>query len=145
MAQVSRGRRLMGEINVVPYIDVMLVLLIIFMITAPLMTQGVKVNLPHAAAKTLSTGRQSPVVLSVTRGGELYITVGRTTLGPTDASTIESHVQTALQTDPNRSVMIRADTAVPYGKIVQAMLILQNAGARKVGFMTQPPAAQAGS
>ena len=145
MAQVSRGRRLMGEINVVPYIDVMLVLLIIFMITAPLMTQGVKVNLPHAAAKTLSSGRRSPVVLSVSRAGALYITVGTSTVGPTDARTIESHVQAALLADPNRSVMIRADTAVSYGTIVRAMLILQNAGARKVGFMTQPPVGQTGS
>ena len=146
MAQVSRGRRLMGEINVVPYIDVMLVLLIIFMITAPLMTQGVKVNLPHAAAKTLPTGKRSPIVLSVTRSGGLYLAVGtRPEFGPASANDIESHVAAALQSDPSRPVMIRADTSVAYGVIVRAMVLLQNAGARKVGFMTQPPAAQTGS
>ena len=141
MAQVSRGRRLMGEINVVPYIDVMLVLLIIFMITAPLLTQGVKVSLPHAAAKTLSTGKRSPIVLSVTRSGGLYLAVGtRPAFGPASANDIESHVAAALQSDPTRPVMIRADTAVSYGVIVRAMVLLQDAGARKVGFMTQPPA-----
>ncbi len=141
MAQVSRGRRLMGEINVVPYIDVMLVLLIIFMITAPLLTQGVKVTLPHAAAKTLSTGKQSPIVLSVTRSGGLYLAVGtRPAFGPASANDVESHVAAALQSDPTRPVMIRADTAVSYGVIVRAMVLLQDAGARKVGFMTQPPA-----
>ena len=141
MAQVSRGRRLMGEINVVPYIDVMLVLLIIFMITAPLLTQGVKVTLPHAAARTLPTGKRSPIVLSVTRSGGLYLAVGaQPAFGPASANDIESHVAAALQSDPTRPVMIRADTAVSYGVIVRAMVLLQNAGARKVGFMTQPPA-----
>ncbi len=141
MAQVSRGRRLMGEINVVPYIDVMLVLLIIFMITAPLMTQGVKVTLPHAAARTLPTSKRSPIVLSVTRSGGLYLVVGaQPAFGPASANDIESHVAAALQSDPTRAVMIRADTAVSYGVIVRAMVLLQDAGARKVGFMTQPPA-----
>ena len=130
----------MGEINVVPYIDVMLVLLIIFMITAPLLSQGVKVTLPHAAARPLPTAQKSPIVLSVTRDGGLYVTVGKRTVGPTTEHTIESHVAAALQVDPTRPVMIRADTAVSYGVIVRAMVILQDAGARSVGFMTQPPA-----
>src|SRR5256886_15976714 len=76
MAQTSRGRRLMGEINVVPYIDVMLVLLIIFMITAPLLTQGVKVDLPKAGAEPLEAQRLQPLVLSVDRGGRLYLNIG---------------------------------------------------------------------
>ena len=140
MAQVSRGRRLMGEINVVPYIDVMLVLLIIFMITAPLLTQGVKVNLPHAAAKPLPSAQNNPLVLSVTRDGGLYLSVNGTTVGPASAQTIESRVAAALGADPARPVMIKADTAVSYGVIVRAMVILQDAGARKVGFITRPPA-----
>src|SRR2546429_8855248 len=76
MAQTSRGRRLMGEINVVPYIDVMLVLLIIFMITAPLLTQGVKVDLPKAGAEPLEAQRLQPLVLSVDREGRLYLNIG---------------------------------------------------------------------
>ncbi len=139
MAQVSRGRRLMGEINVVPYIDVMLVLLIIFMITAPLLTQGVKVNLPRVAAKPLAAAQNNPIVLSVTRSGALYLSADGKNVGPSDAHTIESRVAAALATAPTRPVMIRADTAVSYGRIVQAMVILQDAGARKVGFITQPP------
>ena len=146
MAQVSRGRRLMGEINVVPYIDVMLVLLIIFMITAPLMTQGVKVTLPHAPAKGMSGGKHSPIVLSVTRDGGMYLAVGsQPEFGPARARDIESHVAAALQSDPTRAVRIRADTAVSYGVIVRAMVLLQDAGARKVGFMTQPPAGRPNS
>src|SRR2546423_13081138 len=76
MAQTSRGRRLMGEINVVPYIDVMLVLLIIFMITAPLLTQGVKVDLPKAGAEPLEPQRLQPLLLSVDREGRLYLNIG---------------------------------------------------------------------
>ena len=76
MAQTARGRRLMGEINVVPYIDVMLVLLIIFMITAPLLTQGVKVELPKAGAEPLEAQRLQPLVLSVDRQGRMYLNVG---------------------------------------------------------------------
>ena len=140
MAQVSRGRRLMGEINVVPYIDVMLVLLIIFMITAPLLTQGVKVTLPHATAKPLPAAKKTPIELFVKRDGSLYVKVGKDLIGPADAKTIESRVAAALQTDPGRPVRLRADTAVSYGVIVRAMVILQDAGARSVGFVTQPPA-----
>ena len=139
MAQVSRGRKLMGEINVVPYIDVMLVLLIIFMITAPLLTQGVKVNLPQAAAKPLPSAQNNPLVLSVTRDGALYLSVNGTTVGPASAHRIGTRVSAALAADPTRPVMIKADTAVSYGVIVRAMVILQDAGARKVGFITQPP------
>ena len=139
MAQVSRGRKLMGEINVVPYIDVMLVLLIIFMITAPLLTQGVKVNLPQVAAKPLPSAENNPLVLSVTRNGGLYLSVSGTTLGPANAHKIGARVAAALTADPARPVMIKADTAVPYGTIVRAMVILQDAGARKVGFITLPP------
>ena len=108
MAQVSRGRRLMGEINVVPYIDVMLVLLIIFMITAPLLTQGVKVDLPKAGAE------------------------------PLDPQTVAARATAALRRNPELAVLVKADTAVAYGRVVQAMVILQQAGAKKLGFITDP-------
>ena len=139
MAQVSRGRRLMGEINVVPYIDVMLVLLIIFMITAPLLTQGVKVQLPKAGAEPLSSrSAKDPVVLSVDRQGRLYINVGGDPQVPVDPDAIESRAAQALREDPERAVLVKADTAVAYGVVVQAMVILQRAGASKVGFVTNP-------
>ncbi|SRR5579885_1180936 len=149
MAQVSRGRRLMGEINVVPYIDVMLVLLIIFMITAPLLTQGVKVDLPKAGAEPLS-GRSAkdPVVLSVDRQGRLYINVGGDPQLPADPDAIQARAADALKADPERAVLVKADTSVAYGIVVQAMVILQRAGASKVGFVTDPlppPPRRAGS
>jgi biopolymer transport protein TolR len=139
MAQGSRGRRLMGEINVVPYIDVMLVLLIIFMITAPLLTQGVKVELPKAGAEPLSArSAKDPVVLSVDRQGRLYLNVGGEPQVPADPDAIEARAAAALRADPQRAVLVKADTAVPYGVVVQAMVILQRAGAGKVGLVTNP-------
>ena len=90
MAQVSRGRRLMGEINVVPYIDVMLVLLIIFMVTAPLLTQGVKVDLPKAGAQPIEAPKNTvPLVLSVDRAGRLYLNNGSHPQSPLDPDTVE--------------------------------------------------------
>ncbi len=145
MAQVSRGRRLMGEINVVPYIDVMLVLLIIFMITAPLITQGVKVDLPQASARPLPSGKSTPLVLSVNRQGEMYLTVGGSTIGPASAAAIHSRVAAELVSDPGRAVMIKADTAVPYGTVMRAMVILQDAGVHKMDFITQPKGVRPGS
>ena len=145
MAQVSRGRKLMGEINVVPYIDVMLVLLIIFMITAPLLNQGVKVNLPKAAARTLPANmqRSKPIVLSLDAQGRLYLTVDGGTIGPTDADTVRSRVQAALASNPDQPVLFKADTSVSYGRVMKAMVVLQSAGAKKVGFITLPPAQRA--
>ena len=142
MAQVSRGRRLMGEINVVPYIDVMLVLLIIFMITAPLLNQGVKVNLPKASAKTLPANMQQnkPIVLSLDAQGGLYLTVNGNTIGPADSDTVRSRVEAALAANPERPVLFKADASASYGRVMKAMVVLQSAGARKVGFITLPPA-----
>ena len=139
MAQVSRGRRLMGEINVVPYIDVMLVLLIIFMITAPLLTQGVKVNLPKAGAEPLSArSAKDPVVLSVDKEGRLFLNIAPDPQAALDADAILTQVTQALHEDPERAVLVKADTAVAYGVVVQAMVVLQRAGASKVGFVTTP-------
>ena len=140
MAQVSRGRRLMGEINVVPYIDVMLVLLIIFMITAPLLTQGVKVDLPKAGAEPLNARmlKSLPVVLSVDREGRFYLNVGGDPARPASSGAIESRAAAALRDDPDRAVLVKADNAVRFGVVVQAMVLLQHAGARKVGFITSP-------
>ncbi|HEY4215135.1 MAG TPA: protein TolR [Steroidobacteraceae bacterium] len=141
MAQVSRGRRLMGEINVVPYIDVMLVLLIIFMVTAPLLTQGVKVDLPKAGAEPLDPKMLKntvPLVLSVDRAGKLYLNVGSKPQAALDPDTVEVRATAALHRNPETPVLVKADNAVAYGRVVQAMVILQRAGAKKVGFITDP-------
>jgi biopolymer transport protein TolR len=147
MAQTSRGRRLMGEINVVPYIDVMLVLLIIFMITAPLLTQGVKVDLPRAGAEPMDAQRLQPLVLSVDRAGRLYLNMGGDPTVAVDDATVALRAAAALRRNPDTPVLVKADRAVPYGRVVQAMVILQQAGAHKLGFITDPlpPPVQRGS
>jgi biopolymer transport protein TolR len=139
MAQTARGRRLMGEINVVPYIDVMLVLLIIFMITAPLLTQGVKVDLPRAAAEPLEAQRLKPLVLSVDRAGRWYLNVGGDPQAVLDENTVAARAAAVLGREPETQVLVKADNAVAYGRVVQAMVVLQHAGARKIGFITEPP------
>ena len=141
MASVNKGRRLMGEINVVPYIDVMLVLLIIFMITAPLLTQGVKVDLPKAGAEPLDPEllkNAIPIVLTVDKEGRLYLSVGGHGQTPLDPDVVADRTTVALRKNPESPVLVRADNAVPYGRVVQAMVILQKAGAKKVGFITDP-------
>ncbi|HLK70914.1 MAG TPA: protein TolR [Steroidobacteraceae bacterium] len=136
----------MGEINVVPYIDVMLVLLIIFMITAPLLTQGIKVNLPKAAAEPLPFQRnQDPLVLSVDARGQLYMNVGSRPREPIDDETALVRATVALRREPGRPVLVNADQSVNYGRVVQAMALLQQAGATEIGFQTQSPARAAPS
>jgi biopolymer transport protein TolR len=131
----------MGEINVVPYIDVMLVLLIIFMITAPLLTQGVKVELPKAGAEPLDPKMLKdaiPLVLSVDREGRLYLNRGRDPHAVLDADAVGTLATTELRKNPELAVLVKADNAVAYGRVVQAMVILQHSGAKKVGFITDP-------
>jgi biopolymer transport protein TolR len=136
----------MGEINVVPYIDVMLVLLIIFMITAPLLTQGVQVELPDADAQPIDPELlrdREPLVLSVDRDGRYYLNVG----GDEDAAIEEPEVArraaAVLGRDAGVPVLVKADERVPYGSVVRGMVILQQAGAKKIGFLTDPKAMRA--
>ena len=134
-------RRLMGEINVVPYIDVMLVLLIIFMITAPLLTQGIKVELPKAGAEPIdarAVNNLEPLVLSVDARGRLYLNVGANPQQPIDDATALARATAALRRAPRRVVLVKGDAAVSYGRIVTAMVMLQRSGASKVGFLTEP-------
>jgi len=138
----KRKRRLMGEINVVPYIDVMLVLLIIFMVTAPLLTQGIEVELPKAAADPIDTGKNDePLVLSVDAAGRFYLSVGAKEDAPLEAERVVSLTAAVLRRKPDTPVLVKADQKVPYGRVVEAMVLLQEAGAAKVGFLTDPPAA----
>lgn len=136
-----RQRRLMAEINVVPYIDVMLVLLIIFMITAPLLTQGISVDLPQAAAEPLSPELlqdNEPLVLSINQSGELFLNIGGDEQTPIDEQTVLNRTAAVLRRNPQTPVLVKADQAVSYGRVVTGMVILQQAGAEKVGFITDP-------
>jgi biopolymer transport protein TolR len=133
-----RGRRLMAEINVVPYIDVMLVLLIIFMVTAPLLTQGIKVDLPKAGAEPLPSEDAKPLILSVDARGNLYLNLGKDEDSPISEDAVTQRVSAVLRREPKTPVLVKADQAVPYGRVVAGMVLLQQAGAEKVGFITDP-------
>jgi biopolymer transport protein TolR len=146
MATNPRRRKLMGEINVVPYIDVMLVLLIIFMITAPLLTQGVQVELPDANAKPLDPELlkdHEPLVLSVDRDGRYYLNVGKDEDAAIDVDEVARLASAVLGRDASTPVLVKADERVPYGRVVQGMALLQQAGAKKIGFLTDPKAVRA--
>jgi biopolymer transport protein TolR len=133
-----RGRRLMAEINVVPYIDVMLVLLIIFMVTAPLLTQGIKVDLPKAGAEPLPSEDNKPLILSVDARGNLYLNIGKDEESPLGEEEVIRRVGIVLSQQPKTPVLVKADQSVPYGRVVSGMVLLQQAGAEKVGFITDP-------
>ncbi len=135
----SRKHRPMSEINVVPYIDVMLVLLIIFMITAPIVQQGVEIDLPQAAAKAISPDQQEPVVVSVDRKGDFYLDIGDQPDKPIDAELMVNRVAAVRQLKPDVPVLVRGDRDVGYGRVVDAMVLLQKAGVEKVGLMTDQP------
>jgi len=135
----NRGRRLMGEINVVPYIDVMLVLLVIFMVTAPMLSQGIKVDLPRAGAEPIEPDKLEPLVLSIDRAGLLYVNIGDPD-APQTADRVLEIASAALRREPERPVLVKADTAVAYGRVVEGMVLLQKSGATKVGFVTEPVA-----
>jgi biopolymer transport protein TolR len=136
-----RRRKLMGEINVVPYIDVMLVLLVIFMITAPLLKEGVKVDLPTAGAKPIPQEflkQHEPLIVTIDARGRLFVNFGPNPTQPTDDATVSARTSALLRRDPQTPVLVKADTTVPYGTVVRAMVLLQHAGATKVGFLTDP-------
>lgn len=132
-------RRRISEINVVPYIDVMLVLLIIFMVTTPLLSQGVKVNLPRAVAKTLTDQNITPIIVSVDASGQYFLNIATTPTAPISSSDLQNEVSTALSANTARKVYVRADQSVQYGDVITAMALLQQAGADTVGLMTDNP------
>lgn len=132
-------RRKVAEINVVPYIDVMLVLLIIFMVTAPLITQGVKVDLPQADAEPLDKDTKPPLVASVDAQGRYYITLGANDKEPLSAEEVATLVKAHLLVNPDTPVVVNGDGAVSYDAVIQLMVLLQNvAGVPSVGLMTEP-------
>lgn len=139
MATPLQKRKLMGDINVVPMIDVMLVLLVVFMVTAPLLTQGIEVDLPKANARPIETAPEhEPIVISVDAAGNLYINQGDDEDQPEGGGEIIRLVSVILEANAETPVFVKADRAVPYGNVVGAMVLLQQAGANNIGFVTDP-------
>lgn len=136
----ERRRRMMSQINVVPYIDVTLVLLIIFMITAPLLTRGVKVQLPQANAEAMKeTEHHQPLVLTVDAAGNLYMNVGDNPKKPVKPNMVVALARIVLQRAPKTRVLVRGDGNATYDEVVRGMVLLQSAGAKDVGLITQTP------
>ncbi|WNC67055.1 protein TolR [Thalassotalea nanhaiensis] len=132
-------RKRVAEINVVPYIDVMLVLLIIFMVTAPLITQGVKVDLPKADSESLPQDSKTPIVASVDIDGLFYLNVGDSKSEPLSPDELAVLVRARLEVDPDTPVVVNGDGNVPYNSIIQLMVLLQQSGVPSVGLMTESP------
>jgi biopolymer transport protein TolR len=128
----------MSEMNVVPYIDVMLVLLIIFMITAPLLTEGISVDLPDAPAAPLDADDNEPLVLSVDRDGRFYLNIGDDEQAPIDDATLVERASAVIRRNAETPVLVKADESVPYGRVIEGAALLQRAGAAKIGFQTEP-------
>ena len=132
-------KRPMAEINVVPYIDVMLVLLVIFMITAPLLAQGVKVELPQVASKPVDQQQQEPLITTVDANGLYYLNIGDDQEQGVDHDVLVQRVAAVLRHRPGTPILVRGDAAVNYGAVVTAMGLLQKAGAESVGLLTDAP------
>lgn len=137
----GRGsRRPMAEINVVPFIDVMLVLLVIFMITTPLLTQGVKVDLPKTESKPLTRDQKEPLILTVDASGNYYLNIANKPSQPITPRVLANLVSTQLAAagGDQRSVLVRGDKNINYGKVMEAMALLTQSGAKSVGLITEP-------
>lgn len=138
MARQKR-RKPMSEINVVPYIDVMLVLLIIFMVTAPMLMQGVKVELPQAAALPVGKQDDEPLIVSIKADGSYYINIGRDKETSQSLGVVQDKVGKIMRRKPQTTVLVWGDKSVPYGDVVALMAALQAAGAPSVGLVTENP------
>lgn len=132
-------KKLKAEINVVPLIDVMLVLLIVFMIAAPMMTQGIKVELPQAASEPVESKDDEPITVSVKADGSYYIDLGGDPEQARPLAEIKSIVSKVLAEKPNTLVFVQGDKKVEYGAVVTLMGELKLAGAPSVGLITEPP------
>ncbi len=135
-------KRPMSEINVVPYIDVMLVLLIIFMITAPLLSQGVKIDLPQVPSEPLPASDSDPVIISVDVAGNFFINYGENQDQPVSPEVLVNRVSALVKYRPKLPVLVKGDTDVNYGRVVQAMALLQGSGVKGIGLITEPPPEQ---
>lgn len=137
MRRKRSSKKLVSEINVVPYIDVMLVLLVIFIVTAPLLQQGVAVDLPQASANALPPAEKEPIVMSVDSEGRYYLNISDSPQTPMHGKDITLRVMAELERHRERKVLVKADSQVNYGQVMRAMVLLQQAGAPSVGLVTQ--------
>ncbi|GMU46416.1 MAG: biopolymer transport protein ExbD [Porticoccaceae bacterium] len=140
MAFVKRKRGLVAEINVVPYIDVMLVLLIVFMVTAPMLTTGVKVDLPQAVSAPVE--EKEPIEIAIDKEGAYHLDLGNGKSQPDALESIVDKVAKVLREKPDTPVLVRGDRDVDYGSVVALMAQLQTAGVKGVGLVTEPPSGQ---
>jgi biopolymer transport protein TolR len=132
--QANNGnRRLLSEINVTPFVDVMLVLLIIFMVTAPMMMQGVDVNLPRTTTQPIRT-EEERLVVTITAKQQIYLNEYQITL-----DSLVKKLQAIYQNQPDRAVFLRADRSVPYGFVVEVMAAVRRSGIVRIGMVTEPP------
>lgn len=132
MVNVSKGKRFMSDINVTPLVDVMLVLLIIFMVTAPMMMHGVEVNLPQTTAKSIKT-REDPLILTINKKREIFLEDRRIRL-----KDLETKVKTIFKYRRGKEVLLRADKEVPYGFVISVIAGVKRAGIDKLGMVTEP-------
>lgn len=141
MARNMQRRKPMSQINVVPYIDVMLVLLIIFMVTAPLLQQGVEVDLPNAPSQPLSNQSEpeKSLIVTVNSDGQFYLRYGSEHDESVDDDSLGGAAGDILAQHADATVYIKGDEHVDYGRVMTAMVILKNAGARGIGLITDPP------
>lgn len=141
----TRQRRYMAEINVVPYVDVTLVLLVIFMITAPLFHEGVEVELPRAPAKQLEKieKNQNPLIVSVDRFGQIFVNRSDAPKRPVADESFRNQIGELLSDKKGDLVYVRGDRNVDYGRVVAVMVMLQDAGAENIGLITDPAAEKA--
>ena len=134
-----RRRRMLAEINVVPYIDVMLVLLVIFMVTAPMLMQGVEVELPKADAAPVADQDAEPLIVSIDSKGQLFLNLGANEKQALELATVRQRVGAVLRRTPDKPVLVWGDKRVAYGDVVIVMTALQEAGAPSVGLVTESP------
>ena len=136
--KIHAKSRAVAEINVVPYIDVMLVLLVIFIATAPVVMQGVIVDLPHAEAEVLSADQTTPIIASIDRGGQYYVSVDTQTSKLPDLQGVAQAVTAELSKVPGRPVVVQGDAMVTYDSVIQLMNALKQSGVHTVGLVTEP-------
>lgn len=137
--KVRVPRKMMADINVVPYIDVMLVLLVVFMITAPMMTQGINLDLPNSNNTPLDSKDQEPVILSIKKDGSYFINVGENSQQSASLDTLRGHALRIHRHKPETVFLVEGDEEVAYGRVVALMSVLQGAGLQKIGLVTEPP------
>ena len=135
----SRSKsRAKAEINVVPYIDVMLVLLVIFIATAPVVMQGVTVDLPQAQSETMNEDQQTPIITTVDKAGQYFVSIDSTAVKMDNLDALTAYVNEQLQKDPKRPVVVQGDAQVAYDNVIQLMNALKSGGVTSVGLVTEP-------